>query len=634
MSVTPNNITRPSTRSVQHGPLAALSRRPHWVGHRKKRPVNPITGWDASPTDPATWGSHATALAMVTRQQADGVGYVLTADAPEMCIDLDHCIDAHGTVEPWAMEIVEALNSYTEVSPSGTGLHIWVRASVPGNRKRSGKIEMYDRDRYMTVTGRPLPGYNRPIRDAQAQVGALYARVFTQTEHAASTAPVTLTLDDHEIVDRLQRERDGKAARLLDGDTGSSPSPSEARAALAWKCCFYSDDVDQVERIVRTSGLFKAADNDRERDRKARNDAAHAVATYAGPRYTPDHTREPYLTLLTAPETADAQELAGDADLRAQLAVAHAFILRQGETIGILRDRLRREEARVEVYKNTDLGSARNVGAVLGDVLQEMTPREPDGETPYRLPLDRLADRTNQSPETCSRQLKALATYKGPDGEPFVTVDTRKIPRRVDTATGEILGPTKEMWVGTTCEPAELTRMLGTLAPDNAPQHGGATDRGVCPDCPDAGVIRRERTSTRITHECAHCKKLLDVETITGPSTRTHLDCIGGEPILHDADQGDEWFPEPFAHRPHEDAFPILHDADQEPPANLNPPSILQHARTTDNHTSLSCKMKDRGTPHVSDREPPPAYVSHALPIDTGPDAASRAAYWRGEASS
>ncbi len=109
------------------------------------------------------------------------------------------------------MRIVELLDSYTEVSPSGRGLHVWVKGKVPGNRRRSGKLEMYDRARYVTVTGHALPGYTQ-IRERQEELEQLYRETFGEREAsprtpdrpAPGTSAVGLAGDD-ELLGRAMR---------------------------------------------------------------------------------------------------------------------------------------------------------------------------------------------------------------------------------------------------------------------------------------------------------------------------------------------------------------------------------------------------------------------------------------------
>jgi len=131
-----------------------------WVGHKSKHPIDPKTGYHASTTNPSTWGSFSQAIAAVKRFGLDGIGFVFSPDDPYCGVDLDKAIDNHGTVKPWARSIVERLDGYTEVSQSGTGLHVIVKATKPeGPNRRAiadGHIEIYDRARFFVVTGRPL----------------------------------------------------------------------------------------------------------------------------------------------------------------------------------------------------------------------------------------------------------------------------------------------------------------------------------------------------------------------------------------------------------------------------------------------------------------------------------------------
>jgi len=84
----------------------------------------------ASTSDPNTWTDYTTALATVQGGHADGLTYVLTADDPFAAIDLDHCRDELGSIDVWAQLFLErGRNTYSEVTPSGSGCRIWGLAS-------------------------------------------------------------------------------------------------------------------------------------------------------------------------------------------------------------------------------------------------------------------------------------------------------------------------------------------------------------------------------------------------------------------------------------------------------------------------------------------------------------------------
>lgn len=161
---------RPQALAVEPAGIPAELREcSQWVAWRYERrgekwtkvPIDPKTGRMASSTDAATWASFDEAFALYQRGAADGVGFVFSTDDPFCGVDLDDCLDqASGDLLPWAAEIVRALNSYTEVSPSGTGVKIYVRAKLPPGGNRRGQVEMYDCKRFFCVTGLGLEAGN------------------------------------------------------------------------------------------------------------------------------------------------------------------------------------------------------------------------------------------------------------------------------------------------------------------------------------------------------------------------------------------------------------------------------------------------------------------------------------------
>lgn len=246
---------------------------PQWVcwrferrdGKQTKVPYSPSTGARARCDDPATWGTLAVARKVAREGGYDGVGFVFTADDPFCGVDLDRCLDpATCKVEPWAMEMVEELGSYTEISPSGTGLHVIVRAELPEGRRRNGRIEMYDRGRYFTVTGRRLPGSTHLVEERQGRIEALHARLFPQHEEGRpstnGTATSTTNLSDAEVLHRATHHAPSgeRFARLWAGDSSDYPSDSEADLALCSMLAFWTGpDEDRIASLVGRSGLAR-----------------------------------------------------------------------------------------------------------------------------------------------------------------------------------------------------------------------------------------------------------------------------------------------------------------------------------------------------------------------------------------
>jgi primase-polymerase (primpol)-like protein len=119
-----------------------------------KRPIT-TAGKSASSTNPETWTDYATARASA---KGEGIGFVLGDGIG--CIDLDHAIK-DGELLPWAAEVVAANpGTFTEVSMSGDGLHIFgLLAEAPGRKIRDGRnIEVYSKARYIALTGKAFNG--------------------------------------------------------------------------------------------------------------------------------------------------------------------------------------------------------------------------------------------------------------------------------------------------------------------------------------------------------------------------------------------------------------------------------------------------------------------------------------------
>jgi len=137
----------------------------------------PGTASFASVQDPETWASFDAAVETAADDDpVAGIGFVFTEDDPFVGVDLDDCRNAEtGEADSWAHEIIEQLDSFTEVSPSGTGYHVYVRGELPDGGNRSGDIECYESARFFTVTGDRVPGTPHDINERTAELADLHA---------------------------------------------------------------------------------------------------------------------------------------------------------------------------------------------------------------------------------------------------------------------------------------------------------------------------------------------------------------------------------------------------------------------------------------------------------------------------
>jgi putative DNA primase/helicase len=130
---------------------------PHQDPKLTKVPYRP-NNVTADSSDPRTWSTYQACVDAFENGQFkfDGIGFEFGKS--EYCgIDIDKCRNPEtGEIDPAAQYLIDHLDSYTEISPSGTGIHIIVKATLPPGRRRVGCFEMYNDKRFFTVTGRTL----------------------------------------------------------------------------------------------------------------------------------------------------------------------------------------------------------------------------------------------------------------------------------------------------------------------------------------------------------------------------------------------------------------------------------------------------------------------------------------------
>jgi putative DNA primase/helicase len=269
-----SEIRRPTAPNFDAIPeeLRAL---PQWVlwrlevrgGKTTKVPINASdTLRRASSTDPATWATFEAAReAFETWHpsgRADGIGFVFSRSAGIVGIDFDHCRTG-GEWDADVLSLALGVSSYTEISPSGDGLHVFAYGSIPGNRNRRGNVEIYEHGRFFTVTGSHLDGTPTAVREAApGSIDALYATIAGDSDPTPAPAarPArTATATDEEILERCRRAKNSeKFERLWSGDTSGYGSASEADLALCSILAYQaSGDYGAVDRLFQRSGLMR-----------------------------------------------------------------------------------------------------------------------------------------------------------------------------------------------------------------------------------------------------------------------------------------------------------------------------------------------------------------------------------------
>jgi DNA-binding MarR family transcriptional regulator len=308
---------------------------PHWMGTRYERrkggkidkpPYRVVSGLPvikADKTNPENWTTFGEAWGAYERGEVDAIGFVFSKDDSFFVVDCDHVIDPEtGEIDSAAADVVHALNSYTELSCSRTGVHVVGHGAKPeyaGCRsdKLGFDIEVYDNARFVVMTGERMTKVTGP-KDRQDELLELCGKLWPKSEKLYSKRPEhpgPVALEDQELLERARRSRTGaKFRELYDlGDTTGYASASEADFSLLNALIFWAaGDRDRIIRLFESSALYRGKDKHRDYVRRS---VDNALGSYVGSFYKPRRVKKtrqdapsaqadlltPYLELLLNP---------------------------------------------------------------------------------------------------------------------------------------------------------------------------------------------------------------------------------------------------------------------------------------------------------------------------------------------
>jgi len=227
-----------------------------------KIPVNAVTKEFAQSDNPETWCKFEIALEYALKNKLNGIGFMLKP--PFIGVDIDHCIDERGTLSPLAKEIVEKLNTYTEISPSGTGLHLFCRGELPPKDRKNSDLglEIYTEGRFLTFTANRLQ--NSPVEAVARleEVRYIHSKYLAKPEvpkrERVAVMPTTFT--EAEIMVKAMNSKNGNQFTDLHNGSWQSYYGSQSEADLAFcnTLAFWSGADGQVmDSIFRQSGLYR-----------------------------------------------------------------------------------------------------------------------------------------------------------------------------------------------------------------------------------------------------------------------------------------------------------------------------------------------------------------------------------------
>ncbi|MCU4753999.1 hypothetical protein OB919_18785 [Halobacteria archaeon AArc-curdl1] len=264
-----------------------------------KVPYNPSTPtqmYRCDPTDPEVAVTFDGAMDTVDRSRMvhgddglDGVGLQIRDGL--VGVDLDDCveqIDGEYRIDDWAYELIDAIDSFTEISPSSTGIHILVEAELdPSYKNKCDEIgvEIYDSNRFFTFTGRHVSGTPTSIESEVPGLVAAYQHTYLEemdvpedtTTHCANsdvqrsgewgTFPGTVDYD--ELTDQEQQIVDAGCKydddfELLYNDAESAwnhptkwagGDKSRCDMSLISKICYWNFEADMIEFELDRTGI-------------------------------------------------------------------------------------------------------------------------------------------------------------------------------------------------------------------------------------------------------------------------------------------------------------------------------------------------------------------------------------------
>lgn len=248
-----------------------LKQLPNWIcwsavydetrGKIKKLPVNPLTGGNAQSNNPSTWTDFETAVK--ASEHYSGIGFMF-GGCDYFGVDIDSVgeeIAAYksGDSENIVSEFIYDLQSYTELSQSGKGIHIICKGRLPKGGRRKGNVEMYETGRFFVMTGTPCSEYTE-IVDCTESIKLLHSKYIGGGRDPVPRVVHTVNLATaNDIVKAACNAKNGANFQALySGNISGYTSQSEADMALCNMLAFWTGcDADKMDAIFRQSGLMR-----------------------------------------------------------------------------------------------------------------------------------------------------------------------------------------------------------------------------------------------------------------------------------------------------------------------------------------------------------------------------------------
>ena len=260
-------------------------------GKNTKLPLMP-NGKPAKSNDKTTWNSYEDCIAALNRNIGDGLGFMLGDGY--IGIDIDKVSDEvfeymqNKNANSMTANFLREISTYAEISPSKTGLHFIGKGKVPGERKRYKNLEIYDKDRFFTVTGNVIKDRDRnKVINIDSELNPLYERYMSKTNAIISenkrSPTVTSYKGDQDILEKLfdrgYFSYTGEDLRQIYYGNYEIyfNSQSEADFFILQRLLYYTGNVEMAISFMENSGLKR----EKWYKKRAGTDYIHYIANKA-----------------------------------------------------------------------------------------------------------------------------------------------------------------------------------------------------------------------------------------------------------------------------------------------------------------------------------------------------------------
>lgn len=260
-------------------------------GKNTKLPLMP-NGKPAKSNDKMTWNSYEDCIAALNRNIGDGLGFMLGDGY--IGIDIDKVSDdifvysMDYNARSMTADFLRGISTYAEISPSKTGLHFIGKGEVPGERKRYKNLEIYDKDRFFTVTGNIIKDRDRnKVINIDSELKSLYEKYMPKINVINSENKRNPTVTSYngeqdvleKLFDRGYFSYTGEDLRRIYYGNYESyfNSQSEADFFMLQRLLYYTADVEQSISFMENSGLKR----EKWYKRRGNTDYIHYIADKA-----------------------------------------------------------------------------------------------------------------------------------------------------------------------------------------------------------------------------------------------------------------------------------------------------------------------------------------------------------------